>query len=151
MDDLDHNTREVADCYCITETLAMVSTRNQERENIAPMTSIQSCRILRAHRDVAIPKQRGRQRDTYLNLIETEECELQFLAPTRKALEEVDLASKPVEGSEWELLESDGPIHPLAVVVMKCRLVEDNPLPEGGFARLLTLRVESNCPLIPTA
>ena len=65
----------------------------------------------------------GRQRDTYLNLLKPR-MRIAFLAPTRKAAEEVDLASKPVEGSEWELLESDGPIHPLAVVVMKCRLLK---------------------------
>ena len=41
------------------------------------------------------------------------------------------------------MLDSEGPGHPLAVVILRCRLVEDNPLPEGAVARLLTLRVES--------
>ena len=41
------------------------------------------------------------------------------------------------------MLDSEGPVHPLAVVILRCRLVEDNPLPEGAVARLLTLRVES--------
>ena len=94
--------------------------------------------------DIALSQDReGKQRDTYLNLIENKECELQFLGPSMKAAQDADLAGKPVEGSEWELLDSDGPIHPLAVIVLRCRLVEDNPLPEGAVARLLTLRVES--------
>ena len=68
---------------------------------------------------------------------------MQFLAASQKSAIDADLAGKSIEGSEWELLDSDGPIHPLAVVVMRCRLIEDNPLPEGAVARLLTLRVES--------
>ena len=85
----------------------------------------------------------GKVRDTYLNLKANGECELQFLAATMDAAKDADLAGTPIEGSEWSLLESEGPIHPLAVVVMRCRLVEDNPLPEGAVARLLILRVES--------
>ena len=145
MDELDHSTRaKWLTASASPRPLAMVSTRNQERENIAPMTSISVVSNTPPLIVMSLSQNReGRQRDTYLNLIETKECELQFLAPTIKAAEEVDLASKPVEGSEWELLEGDGPIHPLAVVVMKCRLIEDNQLPEGAVARLLTLRVES--------
>ena len=145
MDELDHITRaKWLTATASPRPLAMVSTRNQDRENIAPMTSISVVSNSPPLIVMSLSQNReGRQRDTYLNLIETKECELQFLAPTSKAAEEVDLASKPVEGSEWELLEGDGPIHPLAVVVMKCRLIEDNPLPEGAVARLLTLRVES--------
>ncbi|MFL2968850.1 MAG: hypothetical protein ACJZ6A_06855 [Candidatus Poseidoniaceae archaeon] len=31
----------------------------------------------------------------------------------------------------------------MAVFVLRCKLVEDNPLPEGAVARLLILKVES--------
>ena len=145
MEELDHLTRaKWLTAAASPRPLAMVSTRSEDRENIAPMTSISVVSNSPPLVVMSLSQNReGQQRDTYLNLIESKECELQFLAPTSKAAADVDLASKPIEGSEWELLDSDGPIHPLAVVVMKCRLIEDNPLPEGAVARLLTLRVES--------
>ena len=36
----------------------------------------------------------------------------------------------------------EGPVHPLAVVVLHCTLLEDRALPDGAVARLVTLRVE---------
>ena len=123
--------------------VALVSTRNGERENVAPMTSVSMVSTTPPLAVMSLSRNReGKMRDTYLNLIETKECELQFLAPTKRAAKDVDLASKPIEGSEWDLIDLEGPVHPQAVVIMKCRLVEDRALPEGAVARLVTLRVE---------
>ena len=145
VEELDHPTRaKWLAAAASPRPLALVSTRNKDRENIAPITSVSVVSNSPPLVVMSLSQNReGRQRDTYLNLIENKECELQFLAPTRAAAEEADLAGKPVEGSEWDMLDSEGPVHPLAVVILRCRLVEDRPLPEGAVARLLTLRVES--------
>lgn len=145
IEELDHQTRaRWLAASASPRPLALVSTRNEIRENVAPITSVSVVSNSPPLVVMSLSQTReGRQRDTYLNLIENKECELQFLAPTLRAAQDADLTGKSVEGSEWELLNCDGPIHPLAVVVMKCRLVEDNPLPEGAVARLLTLRVEN--------
>lgn len=144
IEELDHPTRAAwLAAAASPRPLALVSTRNTERENIAPITSVSVVSNSPPLVIMSLSQNReGKQRDTYLNLLENGECELQFLAPTMKAAQDADLAGKPVDGSEWDLLDVEGPIHPLAIVVMKCRLVEDNPLPEGAVARLLTLRVE---------
>jgi len=144
IEDLDHPTRaKWLAAAASPRPLALVSTRNGENENIAPITSVSVVSNSPPLVVMSLSQNRqGKQRDTYLNLIESKECELQFLAPTKNAAKDADLAGKPVEGSEWELLDCEGPIHPMAVIVLRCRLVEDNPLPEGAVARLLTLRVE---------
>tara|TARA_B100001287_G_scaffold255053_1_gene238900 strand:- start:3237 stop:4010 length:774 start_codon:yes stop_codon:yes gene_type:complete len=145
VDDLDHPTRaKWLAASASPRPLVLVSTRSGNQENVAPVTSISVVSNSPPLIVMSLSQNReGRKRDTYLNLVDTKECELQFLAPTLKAARDADLAGKATEGSEWDLLDVEGPIHPLAIVVMKCRLVEDNPLPEGAVARLLTLRVES--------
>ena len=145
IEELDHPTRaKWLAAAASPRPLALVSTRNEERENLAPITSVSVVSNSPPLVIISLSQNReGRQRDTYLNLIENKECELQFLGPSIKAAQDADLAGKPIEGSEWELLDSEGPIHPAAVIVLRCRLVEDSPLPEGAVARLLTLRVES--------
>lgn len=145
VEELDHESRSKwLAAAASPRPLALVSTRNNGRENIAPITSISVVSNSPPLVVMSLSQDReGRQRDTYLNLKENKECELQFLAPSSKSAQDADIAGSPIEGSEWELLDSEGPIHPLAVVVMKCKLIEDNPLPEGAVARLLTLRVES--------
>ena len=65
------------------------------------------------------------------------------MAPTMQAAKDVDIVSKATDESEWNLIESEGPIHDLAVIVLRCRMVRDDDLPEGAVARLVTLRVES--------
>ena len=144
MDELDHASRSTwLSAAASPRPLALVSTRSGDRENLAPITSISVVSNTPPLVVMSLSQTRdGKKRDTYLNLKENGECELQFLAANHKSATDADLAGKPIDGSEWELLDSEGPIHPLAVVVMKCRLIEDNPLPEGAVARLLTLRVE---------
>ena len=145
MDDLDHKSRSQWLSAAISpRPLALISTRNGERENIAPITSVSVVSNTPPLVVMSLSQSRdGKKRDTYLNLKENGECELQFLAANLEAAKDADLAGKPVENSEWDLLESDGPIHPMAVFVLRCKLVEDNPLPEGAVARLLILKVES--------
>ncbi len=145
MEKLDHaNRSQWLAAAASPRPLALVSTRNGERENLAPITSISVVSNSPPLVIMSLSQNRdGDKRDTYHNLKENGVCELQFLAASQKSAIDADLAGKSIEGSEWELLDSDGPIHPLAVVVMRCRLIEDNPLPEGAVARLLTLRVES--------
>ena len=145
MDDLDHKSRSQWLSAAISpRPLALISTRNGERENIAPITSVSVVSNTPPLVAMSLSQTRdGMKRDTYLNLKENGECEIQFLAANIDAAKDADLAGKPVEHSEWDLLEADGPIHPLAVFVLRCKLVEDNPLPEGAVARLLTLKVES--------
>lgn len=145
MEELDHASRsQWLAAAASPRPLALVSTRNGERENLAPITSISVVSNSPPLVIMSLSQNRdGDKRDTYHNLKENGVCELQFLAASQKSAIDADLAGKSIEGSEWELLDSDGPIHPLAVVVMRCRLIEDNPLPEGAVARLLTLRVES--------
>lgn len=145
MSELDHPSRANWLSAAVSpRPLALVSTRDNDRENVAPITSISVVSNSPPLVVMSLSQSRdGRQRDTYLNLKQNPICELQFLSPSLESAKDADLTGKATEGSEWELLESDGPIHPLAAVVMKCRLVEDNALPEGAVARLLTLRVES--------
>ena len=69
---------------------------------------------------------------------ENGECEIQ-LRPTIEAAKDVDIVSTPTQDSEWNLIDSNEPIHEMAVIVLKCKLVEDNALPEGAVARLVTL------------
>ena len=144
VEDLDHKSRSMwFSAAASPRPVALVSTRNGERENVAPMTSVSMVSTTPPLAVMSLSRNReGKMRDTYLNLIETKECELQFLAPTMRAANDVDLTSKPIDGSEWDLINLEGPVHPQAVVIMKCRLVEDRALPEGAVARLVTLRVE---------
>ncbi len=145
MEELDHVTRSQWLAASVSpRPLALVTTRSEGKENVAPVTSFSVVSNSPPLVIMSLSQNReGKKRDTYLNLKENGECELQFLAATMDAAKDADLTGKATEESEWNLLESDGPIHPLAAVVMKCRLVEDNPLPEGAVARLLVLRVES--------
>ena len=145
MEELDHASRSKwLSAAASPRPLALVSTRNGDKENLAPITSISVVSNTPPLVIMSLSQNReGKKRDTYHNLKENGVCELQFLAASEKAAKDADLVGKAIEGNEWELLDSDGPIHPLSVVVMRCRLIEDNPLPEGAVARLLTLRVES--------
>ena len=145
VDELDHSTRSKwLASTASPRPLALVSTRDGERENVAPMTSMSVVSNTPPLIVMSLSQNReAKKRDTYLNLVKSGECELQFLCPTKEAAKDVDLASTPTDESEWNLLDCEGPIHPLAVVVMKCKLVEDYPLPEGAVARLVVLRVES--------
>ena len=151
MEDLDHASRSKWLSAALSpRPLALVSTRNEGRENLAPITSLSVVSNTPPLVVMSLSQNReGKVRDTYLNLKANGECELQLLAATMDAAKDADLAGTPTDESEWNLLEGDGPIHPLAIVVMRCRLVEDNPLPEGAVARLLVLRVESM--LVPSA
>tara|TARA_B100000609_G_scaffold31969_1_gene22989 strand:- start:74 stop:847 length:774 start_codon:yes stop_codon:yes gene_type:complete len=143
MDNLDHSTRSKWLAATVSpRPLALVSTRDGERENVAPMTSLSVVSNSPPLIVMSLSQNRdAKKRDTYLNLVKNGECELQFLCPTKDAAMDVDLASTPTEASEWDLLSCDGPIHPLAAVIMKCKLVEDYPLPEGAVARLVVLKV----------
>ena len=145
LDELDHPTRAKWLASSVSpRPLALVSTRNSERENVAPMTSLAVVSNTPPLIVMSLSQDRnGKQRDTYQNLIETNECELQFLGPRLDAAKDVDIVSKATDENEWNLIESDGPIHDFAVVVLKCKLVEDRPLPDGAVARLVVLKVES--------
>ena len=145
MDDLDHTSRsDWLSAVISPRPLALVSTRNDGKENLAPITSVSVVSNSPPLVVMSLSQSRdGKLRDTYNNLKANGECELQFLSASMEAAKDADLAGTATEESEWSLLESEGPIHPLAVVVMRCKLIEDNPLPEGAVARLLVLRVES--------
>lgn len=145
MDELDHSARsEWLSALISPRPLALVSTRNNEgKENLAPITSLSVVSNSPPLIVMSLSKNRdGIPRDTYSNLIENNTCELQFIAASLEAAKDVDLAGSITVDSEWDLLESEGPVHPLAVAVLHCTLLEDNPLPEGAVARLLTLRVD---------
>ena len=124
--------------------LALVSTRDSDgKENLAPMSSLSVVSNTPPLVVMSLSQTReGVPRDTYSNLIATKKCELQFVAPNLQAAKDVDLASSFSQDSEWDLLDLEGPIHPLAVVVLHCTLLEDRALPDGAVARLVTLRVE---------
>ncbi len=144
MDELDHLERASwLSATLSPRPMALVSTRNGDVENVAPMTSLAVVSNSPPLVVMSLSQDReGNPRDTYRNLIESGECELQFLAATPEAAADTDLVSTKTSESEWDLIDADGPIHPLAVAVMHCRLLEDNALPDGAVARLLTLRVE---------
>lgn len=145
MDDVGHRVRSKwLSATLSPRPLVLVSTRDKEKENIAPMTSVSVVSNTPPLVVISLSQTRaGQLRDTYINLKANGECELQLLAATKKAAIDADLTSTPTVESEWSLLDSEGPIHPLAVAVLRCRMVEDNPLPEGAVARLVVLRVES--------
>jgi len=145
MEELDHASRSKwLSATLSPRPLVLVSTRDKGKENIAPMTSVSVVSNTPPLVVISLSQTRaGQLRDTYINLKANGECELQLLAATKKAAIDADLTSTPTVESEWSLLDSEGPIHPLAVAVLRCRMVEDNPLPEGAVARLVVLRVES--------
>ncbi|MGB1589412.1 MAG: flavin reductase [Candidatus Poseidoniaceae archaeon] len=145
IEELDHPTRAKWLSAAVSpRPLALISTRNDERENVAPMTSLSVVSNTPPLIVMSLSQDRnGKQRDTYLNLKENGICEIQLMAPTMQAAKDVDIVSKATDESEWNLIESEGPIHDLAVIVLRCRMVRDDDLPEGAVARLVTLRVES--------
>ena len=145
LDELDHLTRATWLSGILSpRPLALVSTTGENGENIAPISSLAVVSNTPPLIVMSLSQDRsGTPRDTYLNLKENGECKLQFLAATKDAAKDVDLAGTPSEDSEWGLMESNGPIHPLAVAVLKCKMIEDRELPDGAVARLVTLRVES--------
>ena len=145
MDELDHASRsQWLSAALSPRPLALVSTRDGDKENLAPITSLSVVSNTPPLVVMSLSQTReGKVRDTYLNLKANGICELQFLSASLDAAKDADLAGTAIEDSEWTLLDSDGPIHPLAVVVMRCKLIEDNPLPEGAVARLIVLKVES--------
>ena len=92
MDELDHITRAKWLTATISETTCHGIYQKSRTRKYCPMTSISVVSNTPPLIVMSLSQNReGRQRDTYLNLIETKECELQFLAPTKKAAEEVDL------------------------------------------------------------
>ena len=145
IDELDHPERAKWLAASVSpRPLGLISTRNNERENVAPMTSLAVVSNTPPLIVMSLSQDRnGKLRDTYLNLKENGECEIQLLAPTIEAAKDIDIVSAPTQDSEWSLIDSNGPIHEMAVIVLKCKLVEDNALPEGAVARLVTLRVNS--------
>lgn len=145
IDDLDHPTRSNwLSAIVSPRPLTLISTRDGVKENIAPITSLSVVSNTPPLLIMSLSQTRdGTKRDTYHNLINSGECELQFLAPTIEAAKDADLAGTPTKESEWNLIDAEGPIHPLAAAVIKCRVVDDRALPEGAVARLITLRAES--------
>ena len=145
LDELDHLTRATWLSGILSpRPLALVSTTGEKGENIAPITSLTVVSNTPPLIVMSLSQNRnGTPRDTYLNLKENGECNLQFLAATEDAAKDVDLAGTPCEDSEWGLMEAEGPIHPLAVAILKCKMIEDRELPDGAVARLITLRVKS--------
>ncbi len=143
--ELDHLSRSAWLAGIISpRPLALVSTRGNGIENIAPISSITVVSNTPPLIVMSLSKYRdGKPRDTYTNIITNHKCELQFLRANEAAAKDIDIAGSNCENSEWELIGVEGPVHPMAVAVLKCTLVEDRELPEGAVSRLLTLRVDS--------
>ncbi|MDP6870401.1 MAG: flavin reductase [Candidatus Poseidoniaceae archaeon] len=145
IEELDHTSRAAWLAGILSpRPLALITTRNEMRENIAPISSLAVVSNSPPLIVMSLSKNReNKPRDTYNNLLENGKCELQFLRATPIAAKDIDLAGTQIDNSEWSLLDCDGPVHPMAVAILKCHLVEDRELPEGAVARLITLRVDS--------
>ena len=145
MDSLDHSEKaKWLSAILSPRPLALVSTNSARGEaNLAPITSITVVSNSPPLIIMSLSQNReGYSRDTYQNIIATDKCQLQFLNPTLEAAIDADICGTPTGQSEWELIGKQGPIHPLAVAVLSCTLLEDNALPDGAVARLLTLKVD---------
>jgi flavin reductase (DIM6/NTAB) family NADH-FMN oxidoreductase RutF len=143
-DTLDHKTRSTWLSGLISpRPVVMISTRDADGvENIAPYTSVSLVSNTPALLTVSMSINReGDPRDTFRNLVEQGECELQILSASRSAIEQVRIAAAPLEGSEWEALDLEPPVHPLAAAVISCKLVEVIDLPKGAVAKLVILEV----------
>ena len=77
MDDLDHSTRSKWLAATVSpRPLALVSTRDGERENVAPMTSLSVVSNSPPLIVMSLSQNRdAKKRDTYLNLVKNGECE----------------------------------------------------------------------------
>ena len=87
IDDLDHPTRSNwLSAIVSPRPLTLISTRDGQKENIAPITSLSVVSNTPPLLIMSLSQTRdGTKRDTYHNLINSGECELQFLAPTIEA------------------------------------------------------------------
>jgi flavin reductase (DIM6/NTAB) family NADH-FMN oxidoreductase RutF len=143
--ELDHSERaKWLSAILSPRPLALVLTNSTEgKMNLAPITSLAVVSNSPSLIVMSLSQNReGQHRDTYQNMIITKKCQLQFLNPTLESAIDADICGTPTEKSEWELIGKQGPIHPLAIATLSCTLLEDNPLPDGAVARLLTLRVD---------
>ena len=143
-DSLDHSSRSAWLSGLISpRPLVMISTRNGDGiENIAPYTSVSIVSNSPPLLAISMSVDRsGNPRDTFSNLIDQGECELQILSASRSAAEQARIAAAPLEGSEWQALELEPPIHPLAAAVISCKLAKVVDLPNGAVAKLVILEV----------
>ena len=143
-DSLDHSSRSAWLSGLISpRPLVMISTRNGDGiENIAPYTSVSIVSNSPPLLAISMSVDRsGNPRDTFSNLINQGECELQILSASRSAAEQARIAAAPLEGSEWQALELEPPIHPLAAAVISCKLAKVVDLPNGAVAKLVILEV----------
>lgn len=145
-DSLDHSSRSAWLSGLISpRPLVMISTRNGDGiENIAPYTSVSIVSNSPPLLAISMSVDRsGNPRDTFSNLMNQGECELQILSASRSAAEQAKIAAAPLEGSEWQALELEPPIHPLAAAVISCKLAKVVDLPNGAVAKLVILEVTS--------
>jgi len=122
--------------------VALISTQNElGGANLAPYSSMTVVSNTPPILAVSFSEDRsGRSRDTLTNLESTGKAEIQFLAATRDAAHDIDNCGATTEQSEWELLDSEGPIHPLALAVLECELIEVVNIP-NAVARLALLKI----------
>jgi flavin reductase (DIM6/NTAB) family NADH-FMN oxidoreductase RutF len=143
-DSLDHSTRSAWLSGLISpRPLVMISTRDGDgSENIAPYSSVSIVSNSPPLLAISMSVDReGNPRDTFSNLIDQGVCELQILSASRSAAEQVKITAAPLEGSEWQALELEPPIHPLAAAVISCNLAKVVDLPKGAVAKLVILEV----------
>jgi len=122
--------------------VALISTQDSNgSENIAPYSSMSVISNTPAIIAVSFSIDKsGRPRDTLLNLLDTGKANIQFLAASKKAALDMDECGAQVDDSEWDLLDTSGPIHPLAIAILDCELIEVLEIPEA-VAKLALLKV----------
>ncbi len=122
--------------------VALISTRNElGGANLAPYSSMTVVSNTPPVIAISFSEDRfGRARDTLANLESTGKAEIQFLAATRNAAQDIDNCGAAIEKSEWELLDSEGPVHSLALAVLECELLEVVNIPDA-VARLALLKI----------
>lgn len=122
--------------------VALIATRSASGvENIAPYSSMTVVSNTPPIIAVSFSIDRsGRVRDTLANIENTGKASVQFLAATKEAAMDMDQCGAHVDHSEWDLLSSNGPIHPLAIAVLECDLVEVVEIPDA-VAKLALLKV----------
>ena len=144
MTSLDRNTRATWLSALISpRPLVMISTRNGDGvENIAPYTSVSLISNSPPLLAVSMSVDRDKNpRDSFANIVEQGVCELQILSANKKAVEQIKIAAQPLDGSEWDALELEPPVHPLSEAVISCELAQVVDLPRGAVAKLLILEV----------
>jgi flavin reductase (DIM6/NTAB) family NADH-FMN oxidoreductase RutF len=145
-DTLDHSHRAAWLSGLISpRPMVMISTRDADgNENIAPYTSVSIISNSPPLLAISMSVDRaGNPRDTFTNLVNQGDCELQILSASRSAAEHVKISAAPLEESEWLALKLEPPIHPLAAAVISCRLAKVVDLPKGAVAKLVILEVIS--------